>query len=428
MADDPKTQKKKGPGVAAAAGSGTLSLGARQGTLPPRPVGLFSHLTQHERSLDHRIFPANIHSAIIRFALRSAAYLNLGSSVRCREMLVAFREAIQHGYRANPELAICRHLDLWVKPMVGVIVEARPMAIAMANAIRALRHQISLLPPEISETEARDTMVRFIDTFLLNRLEVAHQLIVQSALAKISDGDVILTYGRSRVVTQILLAAAAAERRFRVVVVDGRPFHEGKALAEELVAAGISCDLVNINALAYMMREVTKTIVGAAGLYANGTMLSRVGTAMVCALSHRSNVPVIVVCETVKFSDRSQIDSFVFNELGNPDALILENYHGANGEYLKGWRDVSSLQVLNILYDVTPAEYITVVITEIGMIPVTSVPVVLREYTSSSAILGHSHSHSHHHHGHGHHHHSHSHGHGHHPHNRTSLSSNKMVG
>lgn len=40
----------------------------------------------------------------------------------------------------------------------------------------------------------------------------------------------------------------------------------------------------------------------------------------------------------------------------------------------------SNLHFLNLLYDLTPAEYITVVVTEVGLIPCTSVPVVLREY------------------------------------------------
>jgi translation initiation factor eIF-2B subunit delta len=160
----------------------------------------------------------------------------------------------------------------------------------------------------------------------------------------------------------------------------------GLVLLDELVSSGIECTYVHINAIGYMMRQVTTTIVGAAGFYANGTLLSRVGTAAVCALSRRNDVPVIVCCETVKFSDRSQIDSFVYNEIGDPDALVRTQHHDCDPQRnveLAGWRDVEPLNLLNILYDVTPAEYVTVVIAEIGLIPVTSIPVVLREYSSA---------------------------------------------
>ena len=38
----------------------------------------------------------------------------------------------------------------------------------------------------------------------------------------------------------------------------------------------------------------------------------------------------------------------------------------------------ASGQVLNLVYDVTPPEFVDMVITDVGMIPCTSVPVVLR--------------------------------------------------
>lgn len=381
LADDPKKVKKSRRSL-----TGTNLV--PNGPFISKSVGLFSHLVQfqEEEAAVGMAPPLNVHAAVIRFALRSRSYKNLGGAQRCREMLLALREAIRD-YRANPEMAICRHLDGYLKPMIGYMVEARPMAIAMANAVRALRHQISVLPVEMAEHEAQAAMYVFIDNFLTNRLELADRLIIQFAQSKIVDGDVILTFARSTVVRDLLVhAKQRAGRHFRVIIVDSRPFQEGARLLEELVAAGISSSYVPINAIAYVIKEVTKTIIGAAGIYANGTLLSRTGTAAVCALSRRSNVPVIVCCETIKFSDRLQIDSFVFNELGDPDALVRPD--ASDATTLSGWKSIDSLKLLNILYDVTPSEYVTVVITEIGLIPVTSIPVVLREYSSSTAMGG----------------------------------------
>jgi translation initiation factor eIF-2B subunit delta len=42
------------------------------------------------------------------------------------------------------------------------------------------------------------------------------------------------------------------------------------------------------------------------------------------------------------------------------------------------------LGLLNLKYDAMPAEYVTMVVTEFGMIPPTSVPVILREYRQES--------------------------------------------
>ena len=276
-------------------------------------------------------------------------------------------------------------MDLYLKPMIGHIVAARPMAISMANAVRSIRHYISILPPESAEHEAQNTMCGHIESYIMNRFELADRLIISHGASKIVDDDVILTYARSVVVRDLLLSSWASGKRFRVIVADARPFSEGKTLLAELVEGGIPCTYVHINAVGYMMREVTKTIVGAAGMYANGTLLSRVGTATICTQSRRCEVPVIVCCETVKFSDRSQIDSFVFNEIGDPDVLVWSEAQIRDPSLpvpLAGWRDMAPLKLLNILYDVTPAECVSVVITEIGLIPVTSIPVVLREYSS----------------------------------------------
>ena len=44
--------------------------------------------------------------------------------------------------------------------------------------------------------------------------------------------------------------------------------------------------------------------------------MSRVGSSQVALIAKSYNVPVLVCCETYKFCERVQTDSFVFNELG----------------------------------------------------------------------------------------------------------------
>ncbi len=60
---------------------------------------------------------------------------------------------------------------------------------------------------------------------------------------------------------------------------------------------------------------------------------------------------------------------------GDPNDLVNTN---SPSNSLSNWKDITSLSLLNLMYDVTPPELISLVITEIGMVPCTSVPVVLR--------------------------------------------------
>ena len=62
---------------------------------------------------------------------------------------------------------------------------------------------------------------------------------------------------------------------------------------------------------------------------------------------------------------------------GDPDEIIPDAK--AHGEPIAGWRDMPRLKLLNLVYDVTPTKFITMVVTEAGVIPPTSVPVIIRE-------------------------------------------------
>ena len=83
-----------------------------------------------------------------------------------------------------------------------------------------------------------------------------------------------------------------------------------------LVRAGIPVSYVQVAAVPYVIPEVTKVFLGAHAVLANGSVMSRVGTSQVALIAKAANVPVLVCCETYKFSERVQTDSFVFNELG----------------------------------------------------------------------------------------------------------------
>lgn len=63
----------------------------------------------------------------------------------------------------------------------------------------------------------------------------------------------------------------------------------------------------------------------------------------------------------------------------DPDDLQCER-----GDHvaLADWQSQPSLRLLNLVYDVTPPELVDLVITELGMIPCSSVPVVLRVKSS----------------------------------------------
>jgi translation initiation factor eIF-2B subunit delta len=97
-------------------------------------------------------------------------------------------------------------------------------------------------------------------------------------------------------------------------------------------------------------------------------------------LAHDRDIPVIVCCESIKFTDRVALDSIVGNEVAPAEELLSEKQETREQREgtVKKWKETPGLQILNVLYDVTPAEYVKMVVTEYGSLPPSSVPAVLR--------------------------------------------------
>jgi len=357
-------------------------------TAVARAVPLFSHLPQYERetslSLKLKVgFSSDeIHPAILRLGLQYASGSISGSNARCVAMLTALQQFIVD-YHTPPSKMMRDDLLSKLKPLVRFLIDARPMSLSMGNAIRYVKMRISKLPPTLSEQRAKDSLRADIDVFIQERIEFADEVIATHGASKIADGDVVLTYATSHVVEMLLMRAHAEGKRFRVILVDSRPKLEGKELLRRLLACGMRCTYILINALSYVMRDVSKVFIGASSMLANGAVIARVGTAVVAMTAKSHNVPVLVCCETYKFHERVQLDSIGFNELGDPDELILNDPDGAP-DCLADWRDLPNVKLLNLLFDLTPVEFVTMVISEVGMIPPTSVPVILREYSGGN--------------------------------------------
>lgn len=129
---------------------------------------------------------------------------------------------------------------------------------------------------------------------------------------------VALTFSNcsSSLIRKILLDAHKNGKQFEIIVVDGRPLLEGREMLRRLVDAGLNCTYVMINAVSFVMSSATKVLLGAHALLANGYVMSRTGTAQIALIAKAFNKPVLVCCETYKFSEKAQTDSFVYNEIG----------------------------------------------------------------------------------------------------------------
>ncbi|PBP27487.1 translation initiation factor eif-2b delta subunit [Diplocarpon rosae] len=314
----------------------------------------------------------DVHPVVLALGLQMSNYTICGSCARLVATLQAFKQVIE-SYTTPPGNSLTRHLTSHVlSPQIEYLSSCRPLSISMGNAIRWLKLEVSRVDISTPDAEAKKDLCHAIDVFIKERVQLAHEIISLRASEKIRDGDVIMTYAKSSVVQEALVQAHQSGKKFRVIVVDSRPLHEGRHLAAALVGLGLDVKYCLINGLSHNIQDVTKVMLGAHAMMSNGRLFSRIGTALVAMEANEADKPVLVLCETIKFTERVALDSIVHNEIAPADELVIL------GGALEQWQDIKKLQLCNPMFDVTPAEYIQMIISESGNVPPTSVPVLHR--------------------------------------------------
>lgn len=146
-----------------------------------------------------------------------------------------------------------------------------------------------------------------------------------------------------------------------VYVDETRPVLQGARLtAWECVHFGIPATLITDNMAAHMMKlgKVQICFVGADRIAANGDTANKIGTYGVAILAREHGIPFYVVAPS----------STVDLAMESGDEIEIEERHQQEVTHIGGQRIApEGIGVANPAFDVTPAKYITGIITEHGI-------------------------------------------------------------
>jgi methylthioribose-1-phosphate isomerase len=160
----------------------------------------------------------------------------------------------------------------------------------------------------------------------------------------------------------VIRSAVASGKKVSVVADETRPFLQGARLtAWELRRDGIPVTVIADSAAGFLMSrgEIDVAVVGADRVAANGDVANKIGTYAVAVLARRHRVPFYVACPM------STIDPGVATGAGIP---IEERDAGeVTGYGTVRWAP-DSVPVRNPVFDITPAELVSALITERGVI------------------------------------------------------------
>lgn len=171
--------------------------------------------------------------------------------------------------------------------------------------------------------------------------------------------------------TAPMYVARREGRDFFVWVDETRPRFQGSRLtAFELGEEGIRHAVIPDGAAGALMArgEVELILVGADRIARNGDVANKIGTYSLAVLARENGIPFYVAAPCATIDPGSETGA----------SIPIEERDGAEVRFITGW-DVTSQReatvritadetpVRNIAFDVTPARYITAVITERGV-------------------------------------------------------------
>ena len=251
---------------------------------------------------------------------------------------------------------------------IELLAASRPTAVNLFWALKRMRVKWDSLKAN-SPGEIADVLLEEAHEILAEDIRINRKMGAFGA-ELLADGARVLTHCNAGALATaghgtalgVIRSAVEAGKRISVIADETRPFLQGARLtAWEMVQENIPVTLITDNMAGFMMSqgEVDAVVVGTDRVAANGDVANKIGTYMVAVLARRHNIPFYVACPL------STIDMSIADGRGIPieerDASEVTGFREAQ------WA-AQGVKVRNPAFDVTPAELVTALITEKGVV------------------------------------------------------------
>ena len=254
-----------------------------------------------------------------------------------------------------------------IEKISGYIGFTRPTAVNLFWALERMK-KVILANKEKPVNTIKDILIEEAKTILREDIE-ANKAMGEHGAKFIKDGDTILTHcnagalatGGYGTALGVIRAAKEEGKGINVFADETRPVLQGARLtAWELMEDNIPVTLITDNMAGYFMKKglINLCIVGADRIARNGDTANKIGTYSVAVLAHEHGIPFYVAAPV------STIDFII----QSGEEIPIEERNPMEVTHIYGKIQIapSKVRVANPAFDVTPAKYITAIITEKG--------------------------------------------------------------
>lgn len=247
-----------------------------------------------------------------------------------------------------------------------ILISTRPTAVSLPNAVHIV---MSSLERAMNLEEARSGIISSAEQFIQSS-RYALENIAKFGARHIRDGDTLLTHCNSEAALGCIIEAHRSGKEIEVFATEVRPRNQGIVTIRTLNDAGIKTNYIVDSAVRSFIHEVDLVIVGADAVTVNGAVVNKIGTSQVAHTAHEARVNVLVAAETYKFAPRTIIGELITIEERGGNEVLADEIS----------RSLPHVTVRNPAFDVTPAEFIDLIVTEAGVIPPQMAYIIIRDY------------------------------------------------
>ncbi|MDD1671396.1 MAG: ribose 1,5-bisphosphate isomerase [Methanomicrobiales archaeon] len=248
----------------------------------------------------------------------------------------------------------------------SILETTRPTAVSLPNAIH---YVMSGLSGDHEVEKARAALILRAETFIHDSTHAVER-IGEIGARHIQNGDVILTHCNSEAALGCIITAHRAGKDISVIATEVRPRNQGLLTIRTLNDAGISTQYIVDSAARHFINEVDMVIVGADAVTVNGAVVNKIGTAPIALAAHEARTSFIVAAETYKFAPRTLFGELIQIEERNTNEVLPVPLQ----------ESLPHVRVRNPVFDVTPASYIDLIVTERGVFPPSLAYLIIREH------------------------------------------------
>src|SRR4051812_23908946 len=243
----------------------------------------------------------------------------------------------------------------------------RPTAVNLFWAIQRMREKFESLA-RLPIQQIKDGMVKEAQAMHVEDIAANRAMGKNGAVLMPASGGVLTHCNAGALATAgygtalgVIRAAVEAGKKISVFADETRPFLQGSRLtAWELMKDGIPTTVISDNMAGHIMKlgKIQAVVVGADRIAANGDVANKIGTYTVAVLAKEHNIPFYVAAPW------STID------LETPDGskIPIEQRSAKEVTHIAGKQMTpNGVKIENPAFDVTPAQYVTAIITERGV-------------------------------------------------------------